>query len=307
MFNRKFTGLFILIALAAPLFAGGGAEAEVDKENYFVSIVPQAYLLERIVGDRAEVTVMVPPGKSPATYEPTPQQVMELGEAAAYFTLGVPFEQNFIPTIEASLPELRLIDGAAGIERRHLEAHDHEEEGHEEGDHKEEGHDDHEEGAIDPHVWFSPVLGQVIARNMAATVMADDPEGKDVYQANLDSLIQDLDTLDKELAEILAPVKGETLFVYHPAFGYFADRYGLHQEAIEVGGKEPSAAVLEHIIEEAIEDGVHIVLVQPEFAQASAEAVANAIGGVVVPVAPLSKDYINNMKALAQQLQEGLK
>jgi len=295
--KRKLFLILVGFALVLPLAFGGGAgEDTAQKKTYFVSIVPQAYLLERIGGDKIEVQAMVLPGKSPATYEPTPRQVTDLGKAEAFFTIGVPFEKNFLSAIEGTLPGLTLVDASLGIERRHLEAHHHE--GEEE--------EDHEEGAPDPHVWMSPVLAETIARNMTAALIEREPEQKAFFEGNLAALISDLDALDRELAEILSPVRGETLFVYHPSFGYLADRYGLEQEAIEMGGKEPSPADLERIINEAHGDGVRIILVQPEFSQSSAEAVAKAIGGAVVPVAPLEKDYINNLKELAIRIKEGL-
>ncbi len=320
--SHKKKGIITLLIMAlslAILPANGKAEESSSKKTYFVSIVPQAYMLERIVGEDIDVAVMVPPGKNPATYEPTPRQMMELGEAEAFFTIGVPFEKAFIPTVESSLPNLPLVDAAKGIERRTLEAHDHHEEGedhanekHDEADHEENGEadndeeHDHEAGTPDPHVWLSPILAKTLSENMAAYLIQSDPEGKETYEANLASLLSDLDDLDNELAGVLAPLKGETLFVYHPAFGYFADRYGMHQEAIETGGKEPSAADLERIIDEAKEDGVKVILVQPEFSQSSAKAVAQAIGGAVISVAPLEKDYINNLRNLATQLKESL-
>ena len=317
--NKGIIALLLLSFSIALLAGNGKGEVSGGKDTYFVSIVPQAYMLERVVGDRVDVEVMVLPGKSPATYEPTPQQMMKLGESKAFFTIGVPFEEAFISTVESSLPELPLIDAAAGIERRYLEAHSHHEEGedhenekYDEADHKEHEeaeHDedhDHDAGTPDPHIWFSPVLAKTLSKNMAEYLIQVDPEGKETYEANLASLLSDLDDLDKELAGILAPLKGQTLFVYHPAFGYFGDRYGMHQEAIETGGKEPSAADLERIISEAQDDGVKVILVQPEFPQSSAEAVAKAIGGAVVPVAPLSKDYINNLRNLATKLKESL-
>ncbi len=288
-----------LAALALALVYGkGSGDDDPGRKSYFVSVLPQAYLLERIGGDRIDVQVMVLPGKSPATYEPTPRQVMELGGAEIFFTLGVPFENNFLPAIKGTLPNLKLVDASEGIERRHLEGHHHEGE--------EEHEAEEEEGGLDPHVWMSPVLAKTIARNMASALADSDPEGSVLYEKNLAALERDLDVLDGELAEILAPLKGETLFVYHPSFGYLTDRYGLEQEAIEAGGKEPTPADLERIIDEAHGDGVRIILVQPEFSRASADAVARAIGGAVVPVEPLNRDYINNLKDLAHKIKEGL-
>ncbi|MBN2626782.1 MAG: zinc ABC transporter substrate-binding protein [Spirochaetales bacterium] len=294
----KFRIPFILnmLVLILPFLSAGGQGEESLKKTYFVSILPQAYLLERIGGDRIDVQVMVPPGKSPATYEPTPRQVMALGGAEAFFILGVPFERNFLPSLKGSLAGLYIADASEGIERRHLDSHHHD--GEEE---------DHDEGTEDPHIWLSPVLAEQIARNMTRVLMEKDPEGSTGYEKNLSSLLADLESLDGELEETLAPFAGETLFVYHPSFGYFADRYGLQQEAIELGGKEPTPADLEKIISEARNDGVRIILVQPEFSLSSANAVAKAIGGAVIPVETLNGDYLNNLRDLANHLRDGLK
>jgi zinc transport system substrate-binding protein len=292
--------IFIFLFLIICFFLGArGGEDKVEKSSgIYVSILPQAYLLERIVGDLINVNVMVTPGKSPATYEPTPQQVVDLGSASLFFTIGVPFEKSFLPSIESTLTDLPFIDSSAGIERRQLDSHH-----HEEGDEDEK---DHESGTDDPHIWLSPVLAKKISQNMAEEVIEKYPAYEETFRTNLQTLLSDLDDLDKELLAILKPVEGETLFVYHPSFGYFADRYGLKQEAIELGGKEPSPADLEKIIQEAKNDGVRIILVQPEFSQSSARAVAKAINGSVIPVETLSGDYINNLKDLASQIKKGL-
>jgi zinc transport system substrate-binding protein len=116
-----------------------------------------------------------------------------------------------------------------------------------------------------------------------------------------------MDELDLYLKEKLAPYKGNTIFVYHPSFGYFTDEYGLYQEAVETGGKEPVPAILESIIEEALEEKVKIIFVQPEFSQKSAEAIAKGIGGKVISLNPLNPDYLNNMKAIADEIEGALK
>ena len=301
IFRRYFILAAVCLLLLPSLTGEGKGDVTTGGRTYFVSILPQAYLLEQMGGDRITVKVMVPPGKSPATYEPTPRQVMELGTADGFFTLGVPFERNFLSALESTLPDLPLLDASRGIERRMLDSHHHDEE-------EEEGVEEHHEegGAPDPHIWLSPVLAQEIARNMAAVLIADDSENEAYYSSRLEALISDLEELDRELQETLAPLKGETLFVYHPSFGYFADRYGLHQEAIETGGREPSPADLERIIISAREEGVRAILVQPEFSQSSAQAVAQAIGGVVIPVETLNGDYANNLRNLAQELRKGL-
>ncbi len=288
----------VLLLSAAAIFAGGSGESAApatEPVKVFASILPQQYFLERIGGERIETSIMVLPGKSPATYSPTPQQVTALGEADVFFTIGVPFEEAFIPTIEKSLPNLLIADTSQGIEKRSLGGHDHD-----------DNAPGHGEGMPDPHIWMSPILVKHQAEIMAKTLSEIDPEGRDYYAENLKSFSKDLDDLNTSLAESFAPYKGETFFVYHPAFGYLADLYDLTQEAIETGGKEPKPAQLEQIIEHAREEGVHVIFVQPEFPADSAQAVADAIDGTVVPVAPLNPDYINNLKSIAEAIKTAM-
>ena len=114
------------------------------------------------------------------------------------------------------------------------------------------------------------------------------------------------DRVDAELEEILRPLRGEALFVFHPAFGYFADRYGLEQIAIEIEGREPGPRQLEEIIEHAKEQGVRVIFVQPQFSKKSAETVARAIDGAVVPIDPLAYDWLDNLKRIGEKVRQGL-
>ena len=101
-------------------------------------------------------------------------------------------------------------------------------------------------------------------------------------------------------------MKGSTILVYHPSFGYFADTYDLSQMAIEMGGKEPSARQLQKVIETAKTNAVKVIFVQPEFSKASAGKVANAIDGAVVEVAPLKPEYMQNMRSIAESIRSGI-
>jgi zinc transport system substrate-binding protein len=348
--------LVVLAVAAGAVVAEGQGESEAAAQPesgtdgglaVFVSIQPQKYFVERIAGDAAEVSVMVPPGKEPHSYEPTPRQVAALSEADVYFRIGVPFEQAFIPRIERSLEDLPVVDISANIEKRRLAAHDHdhgdeghdhdhegEDHDHEEHDHEGEDHDhDHEEhdhdhegddhhhegedhdhdhdheaeGAIDPHVWLGPLEVRAMAAEIRDTLVSISPENADAYRENYAELAADIDELHARLSDQLAPFDGETMFVFHPAFGYFADTYGLEQEAVETGGNEPSPAQLERIIEEAQEEGVRVIFVQPQFSQDSAQRVAQAIDGAVVPINPLAEDWLSNMQTIADRIEEGLR
>jgi zinc transport system substrate-binding protein len=196
-----------------------------------------------------------------------------------------------------------------------LEAHSHgeenhdneEEEGHGHSDDDHHAHDHEEGGSPDPHIWLSPRLVKTQARTIYNALTDMDPAGEEIYREGYESLIRDLDELDAELTASLTPYEGSILFVFHPAFGYFADDYGLTQVAVEMGGKEPSPPVLEEIIEHARKEGVRIIFVQPEFSRASARAIAEAIDGSVVTLNPLNPDYIANLRAISDEVEKAVR
>jgi zinc transport system substrate-binding protein len=132
------------------------------------------------------------------------------------------------------------------------------------------------------------------------------PDSSETLEANLASLVDDLEELDAELSEVLAPLAGESVYVFHPAFGYFTDAYGLTQVAVEVGGMEPSARELVRLTRQAAEDSVRVVFVQPQFSSRSAEAIAAEIGGAVVAIDPLSANYLENLRGIAAEIRSAL-
>lgn len=293
--------------------------AEEDKYTIFTSILPQEYFVERIGGDRVEVKALVSPGNNPATYEPTPRQMANLAKAKIFFRIGVPFENAFLPKIEGE--GLRIVDTRKGITLRKMKSHHHNEYSHkheheneEEGEQHHKKDEDSEKGdeehhhdtGNDPHIWLSPRLVKIQARTITDALIEVDPIGREVYEKNLVVFLKDLDALDTDLAKVLAPVKGKTLMVFHPAWGYLADDYGLDQKPIEIEGKNPSAKQLTRMIEIAKEEGVRVIFVQPQFNKQSAQRIAEAIGGVVVPLDPLARDYVGNMKRVAEVVQKKL-
>ncbi len=310
--------LFVLgLLFSSPLFASGEQE-EPREGRIAVSILPMKYFADRITGGELEVTVLVPPGKSPATYEPTPRQVTALSESAILFTIGVPFERSFIPTIASTLPDLRIVDTSEGIEKRKIQStietsdhdhgkHDDHEDHDEHADHGEHDDHSHDSGLPDPHIWLSPRLVKIQAGHMLNALVALYPEKKDTYTENYRAFVDELDQLQADMKQILSPVKGGSILVYHPAFGYFAEEFGLSQIPIELGGNEPTPRILEKVIDLARERDIRVIFVQPEFSKTSAERVAQAIDGAVVEVAPLRPDYLDNMYEIAAKIEDGIR
>jgi zinc transport system substrate-binding protein len=273
------------------------------EHQLIVSVLPQKQIVQKIAGEKFAVNELIPPGFSPATYDPTVEEMKIVANSEIYFRIGhIPFEETNIEKLTDLNPTMLVVDTSKNNTLRNLEAHTH----GEEDEHEEDEHDhDHEEG-IDPHVWLSPVMVQEQATVIYESLTTQYPEYANQFSANYEVLIKDLEELDEELAVAFAPIKGKTMLVYHPAFGYLARDYGFTQEHIEIEGKEPSIDDIQNIIDEAKEDDARVIFVQKQFSQDSAKAIADSIGGVVVEVDPLAEDYFANMKSMAKTITDSL-
>jgi zinc transport system substrate-binding protein len=300
---RVWLGL-LLVTLSLGACAQPTASDRAGALTVTVSIAPQQYFVERIAGEDVEVNVMVEPGASPATYEPKPEQLAALSQSAAYFSIGVPFENVWLERIAEANPEMRIVDTAAGIERVPIEAHTHEHEA--EDDH--DDHDDHDEaeGAPDPHIWLSPSLVKIQARTIADAFITMDLDRKATYEANLDAFLDDIEALEVTIEETLSGVQSRKFLVFHPSWGYFARDFGLDQIAIEVDGQEPSARELAELIALAQEENIRVVFAQPEFSAEDATTIAEEIGGEVIMVSPLAVDWLDNMQTVADTFADVL-
>lgn len=284
--------------------SGDGAGSAVPL-RVFVSIVPQADFVKRVAGDRVEVEIMVGPGQSHHTYEPTPRQISRLAESRAYFQIGLPFERAVCDRISQVAPSVRLIDTTRGVTFREMTGccATHDEPAHL-GEH-DDSRSSHSHAGRDPHIWLSPRLVKAQARTIRDALVEIDPAGAADYDAGLARFERDLDELDSRIRNRLKPFTGRAFLVFHPAYGYFADEYGLEQVAVEEDGKEPSARRLVELVARANALGIKRVFVQPQFAVGGAKAVADAIGASVVPLDPMTVDYVRDLWTLAERLAEG--
>lgn len=304
-FRRAPFGATLAFSLGWAVFAGSLFAAEPLPTA--VTIPPQAELVKRIGGDRVSVEVVVPPGQDPHTFTPTPRRVMSLARAGVYFGVGVPLEGQVLGKLRGASRGLLVVDTTEGIELRKMEGHgacQHSHHHHHHG--HEHQHCDHA-GARDPHVWLAPKLLVVQAQNICRALCKADPAGAATYRANLEKLTHELEEVDAEIAAALKPYRGQSFFVFHPALGYFADAYGLRQVAVEIEGKSPTPRQLRDLIGRARAQGVKILFVQPQFDQRSAKAIASAIGGAVVPIDPLRRDVLANLREIGTQMQQALK
>jgi zinc transport system substrate-binding protein len=288
--------LSAVIALLTLSLACGQGPVEVRDTDAplraVVSILPQAGLVERIGGELVQVTVLVQPGQSPAMHEITSRQMEALAETDLFFRIGLPFEEALLSRLEASFPNITVVDMREGIPLRRMEA---------EENHGEEttGHP-HAHGPADPHIWLDPLHVATLAGTAARSLAELAPDHGEEFMANLRSLEAEANALHSNLSERLAPFRGRAMCVFHPAYGYFADRFGLEQVAIEQGGSEPGMRHLDQMIGSLREREVTAIFIQPQFSSQRAITVAGMIGAEVIPLDPLPRDPLEGIAAMGE-------
>ncbi len=268
-------------ALAVALLACPGERAAETRPLVMVSVLPQQYVVDRIAAGLVQVEVMIPPGANPHSYEPSLAKLGRLQDAALYVKVGhpnFPFEAAWLGRMLAETPGLPVVDTSAGLESR--------------------------EG--DPHVWVAPRHVERLAIQVEGALEKILPEHRDTLQANLAAFRAEIDVLDQQIRATLADKQGRKFLVFHPAWGYFAEAYGLEQLAIEHENKEPDPRELETLIEQARAYRIRVVFVQPQFDPAAARTLAHEIGARVEPLDTLAYDWAANLRRAARALDEGL-
>jgi len=294
--------MFLFVNLCFCMLVQGGIAFSAEPLPVFVSILPQKTFVEKIGGPLVNVSVMVLPGANPHNYEPRPGQMSALSRAKVYFAIGIGFEDIWLDRFASANPAMKIVHTEQGIKKIPMAAHRHEEEKGRKSLHGE----DHG-GTPDPHVWLSPPNVKIIAKNIADSLIQADPGNRADYEKNLVKFHGEIDELDAYLRKIFADRKGSKFMVFHPAWGYFADTYGLEQIPVEIEGKEPKPSKLKELIEHARRDGIKIIFVQPQFSTKSAEAIAKAIGGEVAVADDLHPDWANNLRAQGEKFKKALR
>jgi zinc transport system substrate-binding protein len=292
MIIKRVYGVLAILVAAVFLFSVPVS----GKVAVFVSIAPQKYFVQQICQKLADVQVMVPPGASPATYEPKPRQMAAISQTRIYFSIGVPFENAWLKKIAATNPDMAVVSTDRGIKKIPMAVSNHAE------DEKQSEH-----GSLDPHIWLSPSLVMIQARTILEALQETDPAHRSVYEINYRAFISQISDLDAELRSIFSGKSGQPFMVFHPSWGYFAQAYGLKQVPIEIEGKEPKPAQLRELIEHARKGGIKFVFVQPQFSARSAKLIAGEIGGQVVLADPLAEDWAGNLRAVARKFKTALR
>jgi len=151
----------------------------------------------------------------------------------------------------------------------------------------------------DLHTWLSTKLALKQSQMIADTLIALFPEHKESYQKNFNQLALDLQFLDRDLARLLAPYKGDAILVSHPALGYFCKDYDLIQLSIECEGKEPGPKDIEQILQKTEIYHVRCVLLQKGFSERGAMRIGTKLQLPIYRIDPYAKDYLKNMQQIA--------
>jgi zinc transport system substrate-binding protein len=263
------------------------AASVTQAASIFVSVPPLIPVLKALDTDN-QVESLVTAGYSPATYSPTPRQLVALSNADIFVRSGLPYEAAWMSRIKAVNPSILVVDLRDGVDL--LEHHHH------------EGHDEHED--TDPHLWTDPALVANQLDKLAQALIKLTPDRESVIAKNHLSYQQQLLDIDNQIRTLLAPYSNNTFYVYHPAWSYFAKRYQLNQVSLERGGKDFGPHALEYVLEASRHNTHRVLFVQPQFDRRLAQRVADEIHGHVVTIDPLSEAYPNNLLDAATALKK---
>lgn len=281
---KKILTLFICTALLFSLL-GCANQKKPDKKIIAVSIVPQTTFVEKICGDNFEIITMIPPGASAETFEPTIAEIADLNDASLYFAIGVPAEKNIIlPSIN---DKDKIIELHTLVEKVYPPLLI--------------------DGERDPHLWLSPKRVITMVKEITSALCELDPDNAEEYTKNSESYCKELNELDGEIKALFNGKQSRKFMVFHPAFGYIAQDYSLTMLALEEHGKEADAKHLSEMADIAKAENITTIFYQAETSNRQAEAFAEEIDGSAVELSPLSPDYVNNMKRMAEAIAEAMK
>ncbi len=290
---RLLAGVLLLAGLRVPLQA-----AEV-----WVTLEPQAFVVEQIGGDAVTVRVLVPPGRSPATYAPSPSEVNALARSDLFFGIGVPTEGRLLERMQDTLRQVRVVGSDTWVLEVLVATVACGAEG--------QDHDGHSCGpgdgsVLDPHVWMDPWQMMSFGEKVAAELSQLHPDAAPEFAARLEDLKQRLQALDAEIRDQLEATQGGEFFINHASLGHFAARYGLRQRSIEHFGSQPSARRISEMLREARQSNTTALLAQVQFSRSTADVLAQALDVPVLTVDPLRRDYFANLREVTQVLRQAL-
>ncbi len=282
MINNKIAILIFL--LVVPLLCGCVSQDEVPsgKIRVAATIAPLGEFVEIVGGDKVVITVIVPPGAEPHTFEPTPSQMREVAKADLYVMNGAGLEFWMNKVLEVN-KKMAIVDSSKGVALL-----------------QESG------GEMDPHIWISLRNAGLQVNNICSGLVQVDPTNKDYYTKNRDNYLQKLQSLDEELSRSFISTKSKIFIVHHPAWAYFARDYGLEEVPLMENEKEPGPKYLGEVVDLAKKNNIITIFVEPEYNPKAAEVIAREMNASIISLDPLAKNYLENMARAGREIAKSL-
>lgn len=281
----------LFTAFAFLLACSGGKPDAGDNPSVTVSILPQKYFVEQIAGSTVDVNVMIPPGASPATYEPSPSQLEKLSRSELYFRVGhIGFESAWMDRMQKVNPAMDVVDLSEGIDLIGHDPHG-------------GSHDRHHHRGINPHIWLAPSTVKKLSGTITDRLAERFPEEEGRFRENMRSFEKKLDSLDRYIRSELQDLDSRSFFIYHPSLAYYARDYNLEQVPMELEGKSPSSAYLKNLADQGKEKGIGVIFLQMQFDQHNAEVLARETGAEIVQINPLDPAWYEQMIAITDKLK----
>ncbi len=257
----------------------------------FVSILPQKYMVEKIAGDAFKVEAILPPGASPAVFEPTPGQLKGLSHAQAYIRIGeIGFEKAWMDKLASANSKMKIFNQSKSVD--FLKAT------HQHGDYH---HD-----IYDPHIWLSPAEVIVQSQNIYNALVKLMPDSTAYFKENLQKFKATIAEVDKKLLHLFENKNKDVFMVYHPSLSYFARDYQLRQIALEKDGKEPSGQYMAKLIDTCKVLNINTIFIQKQFPHHKADAFAKELNAKVEVIDPLAYNWPENMIRMGKKIQSAL-
>lgn len=248
--------------------------------NVVTTIAPLGDFVKTVGGEKVLVTVVVPPGAEPHTFEPTPSLMRDMAKADLYIMNGAGLEFWMNKLLQAN-EKMVVVDSSQGIVLQQ-----------------------ENEDEIDPHIWLSLRNAAVQVNNICSGLIQVDPQNKEYYIKNRDGYLEKLKALDNELNSTFAGKNNTIFIVHHPAWTYFARDYGLTQVPLMENEKEPGPKYLGEVIELAKKNNITTIFVEPEFNPKSAEAIAGEMNARIVTIDPLAGNYLDNIRNASREIAQ---
>ena len=283
---NRLSALVCACTLSLSLLTGCGTQpadtaAGDGRLRVLTSFYPMYDFACKIGGDCIDVTNMVPSGTEPHDWEPSTNDLKSLEKADVFIYNGADMEPWADDLLVSRSDTLHVVEASENVELRTTD-------GEHEHAHEHEGAD-HHHGDFDPHVWLDPENAKIEMEAIRDALCAADPENSTVFQSNYEKYAAELDVLDAEFREKLAPLPNRTIVVAHEAFGYLCDAYGLTQVGIEglSPDSEPDPGRMAEVIDFVRDHSISTIFFEELVSPKVAEAIASETGAQAKMLSPL--------------------